>query len=251
MSMQISRVKGVKYHGHLAMCKYIVDSCCLLPGSPTKEINYRLMFGSTGVALQRWSINQDVTCRFLILKIKSYRIKFISLDFRVLFFPSQLHVRLQRLQRRQLPRKCLRYLARNARRTKTKKRWAGDFRVFLGVSACRGRWTWLKGSNMLHPIEANIEKKLCDVSVLLPTSWRIITIFGVTRWSCFFSKDFSGSKQGWFFVWSWGSCFGSFRACGGAVGWTGKASCWKARKKMTNMTKHVRREGLRRKLTEA
>lgn len=132
MSMQISRVKGVKYHGHLAMCKYIVDSRCLLPGSPTKEINYRLMFGSTGVALQRWSINQDVTCRFLILKIKSYRIKFISLDFRVLFFTSQLHVRLQLLQRRQLPQKCLRYLARNTRRTKTKKRWAGDFRVFLG-----------------------------------------------------------------------------------------------------------------------
>ena len=42
MSMQISRVKGVKYHGHLAICKYI-DFCCL-PGSPTKEINYRLMF---------------------------------------------------------------------------------------------------------------------------------------------------------------------------------------------------------------
>ena len=117
------------------------------------------------------------------------------------------------------------------------------FESFLGVSACRmmvcwcGRWTWLKGSNMLHPIEANIEKKLRDVSVLLPTSWKIITIFGVTRWPCFFLKDFSGSKQGWFFVWSWGSCFGSFRACGGAVGWTGKASCWKARKKMTHMTK--------------
>ena len=48
----------------------------------------------------------------------------------------------------------------------------------------------------------------------------------------FFSlKFFQGRNKGGFFVWSWGSCFGSFRACGGAVGWKGYASCWKASKK--------------------
>ena len=79
-------------------------------------------------------------------------------------------------------------------------------------------------------------KQLCDVSVLLAISWSFYVFSKKSSpflWgdqvTVLFSSDFLGRNQGWFFVWSWGSCFGSFRACVGAVGWKWYACCWKAR----------------------
>ena len=87
------------------------------------------------------------------------------------------------------------------------------------------RWKWLKGLNMLQSVEATLWCFSVSSNILEFLRFflqKIITVF------------FGGDQVTifvffrWFFVWSWGSCFGSFRACRGAVGWKWYACCWKA-----------------------